>query len=61
MIWRKEIAELTVSVEEYKELIEKSARIEAFREYVNAEGFSVDRRMCGIFLGFEVNETGKNK
>lgn len=53
------MGEVTISVEEYKELIEKSARIEAFSEYVNDEGLSIDRRMCGLFLGFEVNEVEK--
>lgn len=48
--------EITISIEEYKELTEKSARIEVFREYVNSERLSIERKMCGIFLGFEVDE-----
>lgn len=52
--------EVTISAEEYKELIEKSARIEAFSEYVNAEELSINRMMCGLFLGFEVNEVEKH-
>lgn len=54
------MGEIIISAEEYKELIKKTARIEAFTEYVNSEELSIDRRMCGIFLGFEVNEVEKH-
>ncbi len=54
--------EVTIQVEEYKDLIERTsdmaARIEAFKEFVNNSEYAIDRRMCGIFLGFKVEEKG---
>lgn len=55
------MTEVTISVEEYKELLKKSTCIEAFAHYVNKEKYSIGREMCGIFLGFEVEENaGEN-
>lgn len=50
------MAEITISTEEYKELLKKSACIEAFAYYVNKEKYSIGREICGMFLGFEVEE-----
>ncbi len=45
---------ITISVEEYKKLLEASVRIDVFADYVNQSKYSVDREGCGRFLGFEV-------
>lgn len=45
---------ITISVEEYKELLKTQARVEAFKAFVLQEKYNIDRKECGIFLGFEV-------
>lgn len=47
---------ITISVEEYKKLLEASVRISVFADYVNDSRYSIDREDCGKFLGFEVVE-----
>lgn len=48
--------EVTISTEEYKELLAAQANIRAFARYVNMEKYSVDRGICAAFLGFELVE-----
>lgn len=45
---------ITIPVEEYKELLKMSARVELFAEFVNREGSLIYRKDCGKFFGFEV-------
>lgn len=45
---------ITISVEEYKKLLEMSVRVSVFADYVNQSKYSIDREDCGRFLGFEV-------
>lgn len=45
---------ITISVEEYKKLLEMSVRVSVFADYVNQSRYSIDREDCGRFLGFEV-------
>lgn len=44
---------ITISVEEYKELLKNQARVEAFIAYVMQEKYNIGRKECGMFLGFE--------
>lgn len=57
---------MLISVDEYKDLQEKAekyakltGRVEAFADYVNSYGFSVDREICGAILGFEVSKNAR--
>jgi len=45
---------ITITMEEYKKLLEASVRIDVFAEFVNGSKYSIDREDCGRFLGFEV-------
>lgn len=45
---------ITISVEEYKKLLEMSVRVSVFADYVNQSKYSINREDCGRFLGFEV-------
>ena len=51
---------ITISLEEYRNLLKMQARVEAFADYVNAEQFSVSRKACAIMLGFELVEKEEN-
>ena len=48
------MGEITITAEEYKNLIKIQARVEVFAEYVNASRYSVGREECATFLGFEL-------
>ena len=48
--------EVTISTEEYKELLDAQARVRAFSRYVNMARYSVDREVCAAILGFELAE-----
>lgn len=57
---------ILISSKDYEKLKEKaekyanlSGRVEAFADYVNAYGFSVDREICGAILGFEVSKNAR--
>ena len=50
---------ITISVEEYKKLLEASVRISVFADFVNREKYNIDREDCGKYLGFEVVEYEK--
>lgn len=45
---------ITIPVDEYKKLLEASVRISMFVDFVNNSKYSIDRKDCGTFLGFEV-------
>lgn len=46
---------ITIPMEEYKKLVEMSIRVDVFADYVKGEEYSISRKKCGIFLGFEVS------
>lgn len=48
--------EITISTDEYKNLIKTQARVEVFAEFVNASRFSIGREECAKFLGFEIEK-----
>lgn len=48
--------EVTISTEEYKNLLKAQARIEVFADFVNTERYSVSRGMCAKLLGFELEK-----
>lgn len=51
------MASITISMEEYKELIQTKVRIDVFAKYVNSAEYSIGRRTCSNFLGFDLNES----
>lgn len=54
------MGEITITMEEYKELIAAKVRIEVFADFVNRSKYSPEREECGKFLGFEVNPVNTN-
>lgn len=48
--------EITISLEEYKDLLYKSAVMDIFKQYVQHEHYSIPREDCARFLGFELPE-----
>lgn len=52
--------EVTISAEEYRELLEAKAGIRAFSRYVNMVRYSVDREVCAAILGFDLMEVGED-
>lgn len=47
---------IAVSVEEYKKLLEASVRIGIFADFVNKEDYSISRKVCARYLGFELTD-----
>lgn len=47
---------ITIPVEEYKELLEASVRLEIFAGYVSNERFNISREDCSKYLGFELEK-----
>lgn len=47
---------VTITVEEYKNLLTAAIRIDIFSYFVNESKYSIDREDCGRYLGFEVKE-----
>lgn len=45
---------ITISVEEYKELLKTQTMVEIFKDFVAQEKYSISKKACGTFLGFEV-------
>ena len=43
-----------LTLEEYNNMLKAVDRIEVFADFVNASKYSIDREVCGRFLGFEV-------
>lgn len=50
------MGDVTISLEEYKNLLECSIRIKVFADYVKKEKYSINRDVCGHYLGFEVKD-----
>ena len=52
--------EITIDLEEYKDLIKTQARLEArvevFAEYVNTEKYSINREVCARVFKFELEK-----
>lgn len=46
---------ITISVDEYRKLLEASIRVELFADHVNREKYSISREDCGKFLSFNVS------
>ena len=49
-------AAVIIDKEEYNFLVTSRARTVAFRDYVLATEFSVDRKICAAILGFKLEE-----
>ena len=47
---------ITITVEEYKKLLEMSVRVDLFVDYVNRSKYSIDREECRRFFGDKVNK-----
>ncbi len=47
---------ITITLAEYKKLIEESVRIKIFSEFVRTTKYSIERVDCGAMLGFNVDE-----
>lgn len=45
---------ITISVEEYKKMLEAQVRIGCFAAFVKRNKYNIDKEDCGRFLGFEV-------
>lgn len=50
------MSEITISVEEYKRLLEAQVRINVFSVYVNNERYNIERKECAAFLGFDLEK-----
>ena len=50
------MGEITISVEEYKNLLECKVRSELFADFVNNEKYSIDRATCASYIGFDLKE-----
>lgn len=46
---------VTISLDEYRELVSKAAKVEVFKKYVSA-GEYANTKMCETILGFEVKD-----
>lgn len=55
------MGEITISTEEYRKLVEERAeamaRIAAFKKYVSQTKYSIDKEMCMLFFGHELDGT----
>lgn len=51
---------VTISTDEYKKLLESTIRIDVFADYVNTNKYSITRKECGTFLGFEVKNESED-
>jgi len=52
---------IKIPVDEYKELLNASAALAAFENYVKSDQLGyVSREMCGKLLGFEVKDQEKD-
>ena len=48
------MGEITISVEEYKNLLECKVRSELFADFVNNEKYSIAREDCASYIGFDL-------
>ena len=51
---RKMEEKITITLKEYRELIELSIRAKVFAEYVKNSEYSISKKECAAFWGFEV-------
>lgn len=47
---------ITISVKEYRDLVEAAVRIKVFENFVNGNKYSIERWECARFFGFELKE-----
>lgn len=47
---------ITISIEEYKKLLENAVRVEVFSKFVNESKYDIGKEECGMYLGFEVED-----
>lgn len=52
------MGEITISVEEYKELLKAWVRVSAFADFVNASKYDIEKEDCGRYFGFKVEGEG---
>lgn len=50
------VGKVTISTEEYRNLIKTCAEIEIFAGFVKRSKYSIDREDCAMFFGFELPE-----
>ena len=50
---------VTISENRYKELLDAEVRIKAFAAYVNTRKYDIEKKICGAFLDFKVEEDGE--
>ena len=50
------MGKITISVEEYKNLLECKLRSELFADFVNNEKYSLYRETCASYIGFDLKE-----
>lgn len=50
------MGEITISLEEYKKMVELQVRANMFAEHVKACKYSIDKDDCARFLGFKLQE-----
>lgn len=50
------MGKITISVEEYKKLLECKLRSEFFADFVNNEKYCIDRKTCASYIGFDLKE-----
>lgn len=50
------MGEITISTEEYKNLLKIQARVEVFAEYVNSTKYCISGEECARYLGFELEK-----
>lgn len=54
------MGEISITVEEYKRLLEAEIRINVFSDFVKKEKYNISREECGHYLGFEVEDAGED-
>lgn len=47
---------VTIPAEEYRNLLEGFIRIKVFAEFVNSERYSIEKKDCARFLGFNIDD-----
>ena len=52
---------VTISVEEYRKLLEIQARADILKEYTIQQTYSVSRGMIARILGFELSNVGEDE
>lgn len=50
--------QITINVDEYKELLESQLRLKMFIDFVKSESYIIGRKECARYLGFKLPEEG---